>query len=120
MTDRELEEYLRENGYPERVVRAGRKGLIDGWDRFVAEVEQGYRLGLEEYRNSLDLRGVIELMGGAEAAVYAADERLHALLFETGKRVWESSGGDPFWDFGYPRNASGKLLLDLRAAGIAP
>jgi hypothetical protein len=26
--------------------------------------------------------------------------------------------GEPFWDFGYPRNASGDLIRDLTAAGL--
>ena len=29
-----------------------------------------------------------------------------------------SADSNPFWDFGYPRNASGELLNDLRAAGF--
>jgi hypothetical protein len=41
------------------------------------------------------------------------------LLIATDKRVWESSHGDPFWDFGYPKNASGELLEDLKAEALA-
>ena len=26
--------------------------------------------------------------------------------------------GEPFWDFGYPRNVSGELARDLKAAGL--
>ncbi len=63
MTDQEMAAYLRENGYPEHVVRAGRAGLIDRWGKFVAEVERGYRYGLEDYRNDLDLRGIIAMLG---------------------------------------------------------
>src|SRR5665213_2250029 len=59
MTDEEMAAYLRENGYPEHVVRAGRAGLIERWAKFVAEVERGYRFGLEDYRNDLDLRGIV-------------------------------------------------------------
>ena len=118
MTDSQLRNYLRENGYPEHIVRGGSKGLIERWKTFVNEVEEGYRFGLEDYRNDLDLRGVIALAGHADA-VRDADERLHAMLTATDRRVWESFGGDPFWDFGYPRNAAGDLLRDLRAAGFA-
>jgi len=32
--------------------------------------------------------------------------------------VWESSAGDRFWDFGYPKNAAGELLEDLKAEGL--
>src|SRR5258708_3423698 len=55
MTDAELVEYLRENGYPEHICRAGRAGLLAKWAAFVDEVERGYKLGLEDYRNDLDL-----------------------------------------------------------------
>ena len=63
MTDEEMAAYLRENGYPEHIVRAGRAGLIERWRKFVEEVERGYKLGLEDYRNDLDLRGIIAMLG---------------------------------------------------------
>src|SRR5262249_32977460 len=116
MTDAELAEYLRENGYPEHIWRAGAAGLLAKWAAFVAEVERGYKVGLEDYRNDLDLRAIIAL-AGLEAQAKADDERLRKMLTDTGKRVWESASGDPFWDFGYPRNASGELLEDLKAEG---
>jgi hypothetical protein len=118
MTDQELEEYLRENGYPDHIVRGGREGLIRRWNEFVAEVERGYRLGLEDYRNDLDVRGVIAL-AGLDSAVADADRRLAAMLTHGETRVWESAGENPFWDFGYPRNVSGDLLEDLEAEGLA-
>jgi hypothetical protein len=117
MTDAELREYLRENGHPEHVCRAGREGLIDGWRKFVAEVERGYRFGLEDYRNDLDLRGVISLVG-LDAEVREADVRLEKLLTARNKRVWESAGENPFWDYGYPANAGGELRDDLTAEGL--
>jgi hypothetical protein len=118
MTDPELEEYLRENGYPEHVWRSGKAGLIGKWRRFVEEVERGYRFGLEDYRNDLDLRGVLSLAGLA-GEVRDLDARFQALLTARDQRVWESAGANPFWDFGYPRNASGELLEDLKAEGLA-
>jgi hypothetical protein len=54
----------------------------------------------------------------AEPGIAEADERLKQMLDGTEFRVWESVNGNPFWDFGYPRNASGELLIDLRAAGF--
>jgi hypothetical protein len=117
MTDTELAEYLRENGYPEHISRAGRAGLLARWRKFVDEVELGYKLGLEDYRNDLDLRGIIELAGlGSEA--HADDERFRRLLTATDKRIWESSHENAFWDWGYPRNASGELVEDLKAEGF--
>ena len=38
MTDRGLAEYLRENGYPEHICRAGAPGLLVRWTEFVDEV----------------------------------------------------------------------------------
>jgi len=118
MSDRELADYLRENGYPEHICRAGRAGLLARWNQFVNEVERGYKLGLEDYRNDLDLRAIIAL-AGLDAAAQADDERLRRLLTASDKRVWESSHKNAFWDYGYPANASGELLEDLKAEGLA-
>jgi hypothetical protein len=117
MTDAETRRYLRENGYPEHIVRGGKAGLIDRWRRFVDEVEEGYEFGIEDYRNDLDLRGVIRLVG-AEAEVSDADERLRAMLTNTDRRIWESGEGNLFWDFGYPRNASREFIDSLRSEGV--
>lgn len=119
MTDGEITAYLRENGYPEHIVREGRAGLVRRWGEFVAQVERGYRLGLEDYRNDLDLRAIISLAGAEDDEVRALDDRLRAMMTATTVRVWESAAGDPFWDFGYPRNASGELLEGLREEGLA-
>ena len=114
MTDTEIQDYLRENGYPEHIVRGGRAGLLKRWREFVEQVERGYPLGIEDYRNDLDIRGIIRLAEAEDADVLALDARLEALLTHTKVRVWESAPGDPFWDFGYPKNAGSDLLDDLR------
>jgi hypothetical protein len=110
-----VDEYLRENGYPEHVVREGRPGLIRQWRIFVEQVERGYPLGLEDYRNDLDARAILALAGAEDDDIVALDERFKQLLTASDKRVWESAPGEPFWDFGYPRNAGPELLEDLRA-----
>jgi hypothetical protein len=114
MTDAEVQDYLRENGYPEHVVRDGPAGLVRRWREFVGQVERGYLLGIEDYRNDLDIRGIITLAQIDDANVRALDERFRKLLTATGIRVWESGPGDAFWDFGYPSNAGAALLDDLR------
>ena len=81
------------------------------------EVERGYRFGLEDYRNDLDLRGVISLVG-LDAEVRAEDARFEKMLTARRQRVWESAGENTFWDFGYPKNAAGALLEDLQAEGL--
>ena len=117
MTDQEMADYLRQNGYPEHIVRAGRTGLMERWRKFVEEVERGYRFGLEDYRNDLDLRGILTL-AGLDEEVSELDLRLQAMLTGKEQRVWETSASNPFWDFGYPKNAQGALLDDLRAEGM--
>jgi hypothetical protein len=114
MTDSQIQEYLRENGYPEHIVRGGRAGLVNRWRQFVEQVERGYPLGIESYRNDLDVRGIIALAQAEDDDVHALDARLRERLTNTGVRVWESAPGDPFWDFGYPKNAGSELLADLR------
>lgn len=117
MTDREIQEYLRDNGYPAHVVRGGREGLLRRWREFVGQVENGYPLGLEDYRNDLDLRGIIAMVG-LDEQVHDLDERFARHLTACDRRVWESSPSNPFWDFGYPSNAGEDLLADLRAEGL--
>ena len=114
MTEAQVRHYLSENGYPEHVVREGRAGLLRRWSEFVEQVEHGYSLGIEDYRNDLDVRGIIALAKADNVEVHALDERLQKLLTATDKRVWESGPDDAFWDFGYPRNAGPDLLADLR------
>lgn len=118
MTDQQIVNYLREHGYAEHIWRGGREGLVRRWQDFVADVERGYPLGLEDYRNELDLRAAIA-GAGLDQDVREADERFENMLVRRHKRVWDSAPGDPFWDFGYPKNASGDLLDDLRAEGLA-
>jgi len=118
MTDEQIEASLRDNGYPEKFWRGGRQNLILRWREFVADVEQGYTLSFYDYCGELDIRAIIESceMG---PDVQAEDARLKAMLINTTTRVWDSGVPDAFWDFGYPRNAEGDLLEDLKADGLA-
>ena len=108
-----VDEYLRENDYPDHVVREGRTGLVRRWRDFVEQVERGYRLGLEDYRNDLDIRAILSQADAEDEEILALDERFKKLLTARDRRVWESAPGDPFWDFGYPSNAGPELLNDL-------
>lgn len=119
LTDEQIRQYLRDNGSPEHIVRAGREGLIQRWQKFVHEVEVGYHFGLEDYRNDLDLRGIIDSVGLADdPAVVDADEKLKPLLVPAAGRVWESCAGEPFWDFGYPKRSGRDLQHDLKREGL--
>jgi hypothetical protein len=118
MTDAEIQDYLRENGYPEHIVREGSAGLIRRWREFVEQVERGYSLGLEDYRNDLDVRAIIALAGAEDDEIRALDGRFEKMLTARTVRVWESGAGDPFWDYGYPRNAGLALKEDLQAENL--
>ena len=71
MTDAQVRHYLSENGYPEHVVREGRAGLVRRWREFVERVERGYSLGIEDYRNDLDVRGILALAKADDADGHA-------------------------------------------------
>jgi len=110
---------LRQLGASPRVIEGGAGGLISGWRQFVESVERGYKFGLDDYRNELDLRTMIAAVGLA-GHVAGEDRRLRALLVNTRQPIWESDAPDPFWVCGYPRNAGDELMSDLRASGLAP
>lgn len=110
---------LRERGASPRVIEGGAEGLLDNWRNFVHSVEQGYKYGLDDYRNDLDIRTLIAV-AGLGGHVAAEDSRLRALLVHTRQPIWESDAADPFWVSGYPRNAGEVLMADLRASGLAP
>jgi len=78
----------------------------------------GYPLGLEDYRNDLDVRGVLALTDVQDPEVLALDERFRQLLRPTRGRIWESAPGNPFWDFGYPATAGPDLIADLTSEGL--
>lgn len=119
MTDGEVRQFLEDNGYPQHVVEGGRAYLLQRYREFVDEVARGYEYGLHEYRHDLDLRAAIAQLD-LNDEVGDEDQRFAAMLVETDHRVWESMPGDPFWDFGYPENARGRLLRDLTTAALAP
>ncbi len=116
MTEEEVREYLSSNGYPDYIVRGGSAGLVTRWKKFVNEVERGYRAGLEDYRNDLDIRAILRMVA-LDSEVHDADERFKELLIGCDVRVWESIDGDPWWDFGYPSNAP-SLEEGLREEGM--
>jgi hypothetical protein len=116
--DDSVRAFLRRRGAAPHVVAGGSENLVAGWRHFVSQVEAGYPLGLDDYRNDLDIRSLIELAGLA-AQVEDEDHRFRALLTRTDLAVWSSDTPDAWWVRGYPTNASGELLVDLKArAGI--
>lgn len=118
MTEEQIERFLRENEYPEHAVRAGARGLVENWRRFVEEVERGYSLTVYDYRKDLDGRGILEQAGFASQELAELDKRLRPLLGHRHVRVWESAPDNPWWDFGYPANAEPEFEEDLRSEGL--
>ena len=92
--------------------------LLERWKKFVDDVERGYKLGLDDYRNDLDIRSEIAAAGLA-AKAQADDQRLKRMLGATKVKVWDSDVPHAFWVQGYPRNASGTLREDLEAEDLA-
>jgi hypothetical protein len=111
---------LQERGAPEHIVRDGGEGLVRRWRQFVEQVEKGYPLGLDDYRNDLDIRTLIAF-AGLDGEVSAEDARLRAVLADAAaeRSVWESDVPGAFWVRGYPRNARGELRGDLISEGLA-
>ncbi len=118
MTDSEMAAYLRENGYPEHVVRAGRAGLIERWRKFVEEVERGYKLGLEDYRNDLDLRGIIAMLG-LDQEVEDLDRRFENMLTDRDKRVWESQQPTRSGTSAIRQTPAIRLMEDINSEGLS-
>ena len=92
--------------------------LLAKWKKFVDDVEKGYRLTLDDYRNDLNIRSEIAV-AGLTARASADDQRLKRMLGSTKVRVWDSDVPHAFWVQGYPRNAAGQLLEDLEAEDLA-
>jgi len=113
-SDEEVRAVLRDRGAAPHLIRGGPKALIERWRSFVAQVERGYPLGIEDYRNDLDLRTLIEVAGIA-SQVEEDDLRLRRILTGTDRAIWSSDVPQAFWVMGYPSNASGQLREDLRA-----
>jgi hypothetical protein len=110
---------LRQRGVAEYIIQEGAEGLVRRWRHFVDQVEKGYPLGLDDYRNDLDIRSLIAL-AGLEAEVSSDDARLRRLLTEAGLKrpVWESETPGAFWVRGIPRNVLGDLRDDLISEGL--
>ncbi len=120
MTDAEINDKLKQRGVAEYLIGEGREGLIARWRSFVEEVEAGYRVGLDDYRNDLDLREILEYVGlGNDPEVNALDQRFRSQMQHTAVQVWNSDYAGAFWIHGYPARLSEALSRDLEASGLA-
>lgn len=115
MTEDEIIKKLQDKGCPRFVWQSGSKGLIKLWEDFVNEVERGYCPSclLEEYYNDLDTRDLIRLVG-LDDRVKNLDQRFITLLTRRDLRMRKSNLADDFWNYGYPKNASGFFLEEIK------
>jgi hypothetical protein len=125
-----LGEYLRGEGAPDHVVQGGLDVLLEGWERTVAAVEQGYTRGYEEYLNDLDGR---QLLAQAVARVTPAqaaavqerlellDDRMRAATTPVARCLWgaivaEEEGWGPeanWWYYARPRRGPDEFLNEF-------
>lgn len=117
MTEDEITAYLKSRGCPDFVWQAGSHGLIQSWNNFVTEVENGYCPDclIYEYWNDLDTRELLHEIG-CDDQVRDADIRFAAMLTATHiKHHCNTRSTDyDFWNCGYPKNASGYFLEEIR------
>ena len=60
MKDDEVRTRLRSMGTSEQVIAGGLDGLVSKWEAFAREIEIGYKLDIDSYRNDVDVRQLIE------------------------------------------------------------
>lgn len=121
---------LRARGCPERTVGEGIAGLVEDWERAVATIAAGYKLGLDDWLNDMDARQVLadSLAVAATAPprklvtrINAADDKLKALVVPSGRCLWGDGLAKRngwtlernWWYFLRPREAAPELLKDL-------
>jgi len=122
MGDQQIKEYLKDRGCPEHVWQGGRDRLIRRWKDFVVEVEKGYcpNCSVEEYWNDLDTRELIHDIGSG-GEVREDDQNFAAMLTATEIKHWHTDRDTTygFWNYGYPKNATGYFLEDIKRTIIA-
>jgi hypothetical protein len=127
-----VRDYLRRSGAPYSVVAQGLRGLVENWERVVAQVLQGYNLTLDDYLNDMDGRQLLE--NALELApeevriaflprVHDADMRVRLNLVPVGRCLWGGIVADDegwteernWWYFERPRQAGPRLQEELDA-----
>ena len=135
-----LQEWLREQGCPSHVVKAGLKGLLLAWEKIVAElVFDGYRYGLRDFVNDMGQRQMLagalqrsvelemEVPPPLAARVAAADQRFRDATWQTSRCLLDDEqiaerkidAAAQWWYYRVPRRRRGFIVKDLEAAGIA-
>jgi len=118
MTDEEVQAFLKEKGWPERVWRGGRELLIQRWIDFVDSLVDSERTNkwlIDDYWIGLEIRDLIHDIG-CDDRVKHADEAFRSML--TGLNIKHFNRNRQtdydFWNFGYPKNATGFFLQQIK------
>jgi hypothetical protein len=117
MTEEQAKEYLKNRGCSRAVWEGGTERLLQQWADFVVSVEDGYcsRCSVDEYWNDLTTRELIHDIG-EDDKVRELDKRFRAMLTATHikHRYQERQSTYDFWNYGYPKNASGFFLEHIK------
>jgi hypothetical protein len=124
MTDEQVQAYLRKKGWPERVALAGREYLTQSWKDFVDSVEDSERTRnwlIDDYWIKLRMRDLIHEIG-CDDRVKEADERFRKILTGLHIKHYERDRQSDydFWNYGYPRNATGFFLEQIKFHILRP
>jgi hypothetical protein len=105
---------------------------VAAWERIVAQVERGYRLGLDDWLNDMDLRHAIaaaiagaagSVDKAAAARLSAADRRFRRATVDAGKCLWGATAARregwhadrQWWYFRRPRSGNAELEREIGA-----
>lgn len=130
MSEDAVHDFLLEKGCGRHIIGKGLAGLVESWEKVVQSVEDGYRLGLDDYLNDLDVRQLLAeaLMmaspGNAakfEERIQQADDRMKGLTTRTGVCLWgdevaEEEGWTAkknWWYYARPVEANGDLPAEI-------
>lgn len=125
-----IREHLRRRGAGPHVVEGGLPYLVECWELFASDVERGYTMGLDEWRNDVDTReilhDVLRVAGEDDRRAWRrrvreADERVRACLVSTPRCVWGDSNarkhgwnaGRNWWYFLVPAEPIEPLRSEL-------
>jgi hypothetical protein len=125
-----VREFLKQQGAPYGVITSGLRGLVENWERVVAQVIDGYDLPLDDYLNDMDGRQLLEnaldvapeeLKQAVISRVHDADMRVRLNLVPAGRCLWggivaADEGWRPernWWYFEKPRNPGPRLREEL-------
>lgn len=127
---KQVQDALRARGVSPQLVEGDLIGLVERWERFAGEVERGYRAGLDDWLNDVDVRDILDTALAAaiederravRRRVRLADERVRRQLVPAGRCLWGAANaakhgwnaGHQWWYFLEPRVRNAELERDL-------